>query len=588
MSPYISLSYERVPRGEPSPPPPGPSAPTITVEPTDATILIGTSATFNVTAIGTAPLLYQWYEGVSGNTSTPIAGATSSSYTTPNLTADTQYWVRVSNVAGSDDSITVEAFVVPLPADVLGPPEYIGALRISTSGIENSIASYGGMGGRDVGGTVKLYFTASLAPSGPPNPADKFSESIIEVIDPGSGYNTNYASAPIAVTNFYTNEYREKRFTWRVGLDDPDFFPGAFAANAGVYYDETTDLLYVCYADVYDTGALQTHGLCGVELSAVQTVPPYGSTIGHGPWSIRITDGDGAVRRGPRACEYLSRHSVTGHIMVGSTLTSGDASCTWGPSMHTGTASFPTASTPVGKDEVFDIPDCGMHYYHMGFGTGPGGGYQLTTAGLLQPGKSLRSFRRRLTPGPYEYFEANACGPADDVLNVNPAIYQDAIGFTGSWRSNEFVGGGMYIQIGTKAVYLYTAQLIDGHAWYQNECKPVCNHGLPPAAGLETTGPTTTSLFPAFIGIDPSDVAAVLAGTKESWEIEAAYEVNAETAYPGIKTSDNTHGTPRAFAMGYFHPPTRRLFVIAQRADDSRPGNGVGALIHVFQWPENP
>ena len=52
-------------------------------------------------ATGTEPLTYQWYEGASGDITNPIAGATGSSYTTPPLTHNTQYWVRVSNGFGS-------------------------------------------------------------------------------------------------------------------------------------------------------------------------------------------------------------------------------------------------------------------------------------------------------------------------------------------------------------------------------------------------------------------------------------------------------------------------------------------------------
>jgi fibronectin type 3 domain-containing protein len=55
----------------------------------------------SVAATDATPLSYQWYEGASGDTSNPIAGATSSSYTTPVLTQTTSYWVRVNNSCGS-------------------------------------------------------------------------------------------------------------------------------------------------------------------------------------------------------------------------------------------------------------------------------------------------------------------------------------------------------------------------------------------------------------------------------------------------------------------------------------------------------
>ena len=73
--------------------------PTIVTQPSSQTIGSAQSATLSVTANGTPPLAYQWYQGQSGDTSNPIQGATSSSYTTPApLPATTSYWVAVSNL----------------------------------------------------------------------------------------------------------------------------------------------------------------------------------------------------------------------------------------------------------------------------------------------------------------------------------------------------------------------------------------------------------------------------------------------------------------------------------------------------------
>ena len=81
-------------------------APQITVQPASQTIFSGLTATLTVTATGTAPLKYQWFQGQSGDTSNPIAGATGSTFITPGLVLTTSYWVRVSNVAGSKNSNT--------------------------------------------------------------------------------------------------------------------------------------------------------------------------------------------------------------------------------------------------------------------------------------------------------------------------------------------------------------------------------------------------------------------------------------------------------------------------------------------------
>jgi hypothetical protein len=80
----------------------GVTAPQISTQPASKTVTAGQTATFSVTATGTAPLIYQWQKGNSA-----IAGATSSSYTTPaTVTGDsgTTYRVVVSNSAGSATS----------------------------------------------------------------------------------------------------------------------------------------------------------------------------------------------------------------------------------------------------------------------------------------------------------------------------------------------------------------------------------------------------------------------------------------------------------------------------------------------------
>ena len=61
-------------------------APTITTQPANQTVNAGQTATFSVTATGTAPLSYQWQKNGAN-----ITGATSASYTTPMTTVDRQW-----------------------------------------------------------------------------------------------------------------------------------------------------------------------------------------------------------------------------------------------------------------------------------------------------------------------------------------------------------------------------------------------------------------------------------------------------------------------------------------------------------------
>ena len=90
-----------------------PVAPTITTQPTNQTVTAGQTATFTVTATGTAPLTYQWQKNGAS-----ISGATSASYTTPaTTTADNgaTFVVVVSNSAGTVTSNAATLSVNPAP-----------------------------------------------------------------------------------------------------------------------------------------------------------------------------------------------------------------------------------------------------------------------------------------------------------------------------------------------------------------------------------------------------------------------------------------------------------------------------------------
>src|SRR2546426_4671848 len=99
----------------------GTGAPYITAQPVNQTVTAGQTATFSVTAAGTAPLAYQWQKN-----GADISGATAASYTTPvTTTADSgeQFRVAVSNSAGSVTSmpatLTVSAGQVASTVDVV-------------------------------------------------------------------------------------------------------------------------------------------------------------------------------------------------------------------------------------------------------------------------------------------------------------------------------------------------------------------------------------------------------------------------------------------------------------------------------------
>lgn len=98
---------------------PSTTAPSITTQPASPTILSGNNATLSVGTTGTTPLTYQWYQGAVGTTTTPV-GTNSASFTTPTLTTATTYWVRISNAAGSVNSIAATV-TVTIPVTIVDP-----------------------------------------------------------------------------------------------------------------------------------------------------------------------------------------------------------------------------------------------------------------------------------------------------------------------------------------------------------------------------------------------------------------------------------------------------------------------------------
>ncbi len=92
-------------------------APTITTQPANQTVTAGQTATFAVVASGTSPLSYQWQKNGAS-----IAGATSSSYTTPAATAadsGSTFRVVVTNSAGTATSNAATLTVNPAPAPAI-------------------------------------------------------------------------------------------------------------------------------------------------------------------------------------------------------------------------------------------------------------------------------------------------------------------------------------------------------------------------------------------------------------------------------------------------------------------------------------
>jgi len=103
------------------------TAPSIATQPANQTVNVGQTATFSVTANGTAPLNYQWQKG-----GVAISGATTASYTIPAAQASDNgatFTVTVTNAAGSVSSsaatlmVTAMATVPPTTLSCAGYPK---------------------------------------------------------------------------------------------------------------------------------------------------------------------------------------------------------------------------------------------------------------------------------------------------------------------------------------------------------------------------------------------------------------------------------------------------------------------------------
>ncbi|PWU21672.1 MAG: hypothetical protein C5B50_01135, partial [Verrucomicrobia bacterium] len=108
---------------------------TVLQEPASAQVNQGSSATFQVVAISSAPLSYQWYQD--GNS---IAGATGSAYTIANAQSNNAgaYFASVSSPAETTNSTTATLTVIPFQPPP-PPPSYTIAIHTGKNLIANQL-----------------------------------------------------------------------------------------------------------------------------------------------------------------------------------------------------------------------------------------------------------------------------------------------------------------------------------------------------------------------------------------------------------------------------------------------------------------
>ena len=110
------------------------TAPSITSGPGNVSTNIGSSASFNVDAVGTAPLNYQWYFDIS----TPVAGATNENLNVTNVQSSGTYEVLVSNPYGSVTSPAAKITVLPNPPASISAISEVNSVTLSFASVVNA------------------------------------------------------------------------------------------------------------------------------------------------------------------------------------------------------------------------------------------------------------------------------------------------------------------------------------------------------------------------------------------------------------------------------------------------------------------
>ncbi len=119
---------------------PMPNAISIIASPESGYVKKGGTTTLSISATGPT-LSYQWYQGVRGDASNPIVGATSSTLAMAGLTVNTSYWVRITSGSQVSDSATAIVTLAELPSYSTQVPNYdiyLGAsatLAVTVTGV---------------------------------------------------------------------------------------------------------------------------------------------------------------------------------------------------------------------------------------------------------------------------------------------------------------------------------------------------------------------------------------------------------------------------------------------------------------------
>lgn len=180
--------------------------PEITTQPQSIAVYEGGELNLTVVASAIGIPEYQWYKGLSGDTSNPVAGGTSDMLTISNIQTSGagDYWVRITDPAATADSLPAESTDSATANVQVLPPR--------------------------AGKVVLIDFNSTVAPSGAATPADFTTAGVPELTaaDPVS------VSAPLPLDTPTTEVTLSGGVTVQFADDDAvGGCNGAFAVNNG-------------------------------------------------------------------------------------------------------------------------------------------------------------------------------------------------------------------------------------------------------------------------------------------------------------------------------------------------------------------
>ncbi|MBZ5586965.1 MAG: leucine-rich repeat domain-containing protein [Acidobacteriia bacterium] len=345
------------------------TSPSITTQPQSQSIASGQTATLSVTATGTTPLSYQWYQGASTDTSQPV-GTNASGFTTPALTTTTSYWVQVSNSCGQAASAAATVTVAPtsdvwVPVASHNPGKNQSQWR-SDLGLLNTGAVAANV-------QIKFYGTdgvVSTTTSVPPQTQAILVDVVNQIPAANSGALEILSDQPLKVTGRSYNQVSSGAPCYPNGTQGQDYpavvsSDGLSATQSGYLGGLSETSSTRCNVGVVNTGTETATVLVELFDGAGTKLTEYPVVLVAGQWSqetqpFRNKAGQTAMDRGYAKITVQSGSGVFGFASVVDGVTNDPTTVTMARSAPVYDIWVPVASHNPGKNQSQWRSDLGL------------------------------------------------------------------------------------------------------------------------------------------------------------------------------------------------------------------------------------